>query len=146
MTSNNQSEQSRIAEYQAAQDCYIHYDSFTWQVGAVLIAGTFVFWGFLVNSNTHNQIVLSFTCLLVNWLMSIWVLYAEHNREIYLLKLERMRELERSLKMEQHRRFEPDKHITIVYYNKPTLLSGHQLDYLIYTLTSLGGPLIICLR
>lgn len=47
MTSNNQSEQSRIAEYQAAQGCYIHYDSFTWQVGAVLIAGTFVFGDFL---------------------------------------------------------------------------------------------------
>lgn len=128
MTSNNQSEQSRIAEYQAAQDCYIHCDSITWQVGAILIAGTFVFWGFLVTSNIHNPIVLGFTCLFINWLMSIWILYAGYSRELYLLKLERIRELERSLKMEQHRRFEPDKHITIVYYNKSVWLSGHQLD------------------
>lgn len=140
MKPKDQSDESRIAEYQAAQECFIHFDGFAWQVGAILIAGAFVFWGIIASGNDLEPRVLGIACLLISWFMSIWFLYNAHNREIYLRKLERVRELERMLNMEQHRRFKPDNDIEIVY--KDYGPGGHDLDYLIYSLTALGGSLI----
>lgn len=140
MNSNEQSVESRIAEYQATQACFVHFDSFAWQVGAILIAGTFVFWGIIASGGDLEPKVLGIACLLISWFMSIWFLYNAHNREIYLRKLERIRELERNLMMQQHRRFKPDKDIKVVYQDRGP--GGHDLDYFIYSLTSLGGPLI----
>jgi hypothetical protein len=31
-----------LAEYSATNDAYMHYDNFNWQVGSVLVAGSFV--------------------------------------------------------------------------------------------------------
>jgi len=33
--------EKKIAEYQAAQDCYLHYDSFRWQSGSLIVAAAF---------------------------------------------------------------------------------------------------------
>lgn len=35
-------------EYTVANNAYLHYDNFAWQVGAILIAGSFAYWGFLL--------------------------------------------------------------------------------------------------
>lgn len=138
---DDQTEQSRIAEYQAAQDCFFHFDSIPWNVGAVIIAGALAFWGFLLNSDELRPMILGVSCFLVNSLVSVWFLYGAHAREIYLLKLERIRELERYLKMEQHLRFVPNKNSKVIYLK--TRPGGHVLDYLFYLIISLGSPLLV---
>jgi hypothetical protein len=139
----SQTEQSRLAEYQAAQECYLHYDNFPWQVGALLMAGVFVFWGLLIDRAPQPQI-LGVASLLVSLLMSVWVLYACHNRQIYLCKLDRIRELEQLLEMEQHRRFKPEESAKRKYRTFGP--KGHHLDVVIYLFASMGGPILGCVQ
>jgi hypothetical protein len=71
--------ESLLAEYAAANDAYMHYDNFSWQVGAVLIAGAFVFWGFLIDRNVE-PVPFVVGSVLVAILMSLWMMYSSHNR------------------------------------------------------------------
>jgi hypothetical protein len=82
----------------------MHYDSYSWQVGAVLIAGAFIFWGFLLNKNV-GYFLLFISSLLITLLMSAWIFYTSHNRQIYLSKLHRIHEIEKMLGLKQHLRF-----------------------------------------
>jgi hypothetical protein len=146
MANSNDQIQKDIAEYQAAQGCVLHYDKFTWQVGAVLIAGTFVFWGFLISSNFMKEAGIGTACLLVNLVMTMWILYAQYNRQIFIYKLERIYELEENLHMEQHRRFSKckrDEDVSPKYKPSPR---GVFLDCAIYSICSLGGVLIASLK
>ena len=130
-------ENARV-EYAAANDTYMHYDNFSWQVGSVLLAGVFIYWGFIV-SNPPKLSILLVSNLLICLIMSIWLLYTEHNRQIYLFKLHRIRELEKQLGMFQHRRFTKEGSNPRVYaLNQPR---GHYLDDAIYIIVSLGGLL-----
>ena len=130
-------ENARV-EYSAAHDAYMHYDNFTWQVGAVLIAGIFVYWGFVVSGQPELLPVLLGN-LVVCLFMSCWLLYAEHNRQIYLFKLHRIHELEAHLGLCQHRRFKEWPDQKKVY--SLTGATGHYIDDAIYVLISLGGLL-----
>jgi hypothetical protein len=138
------SSENARTEYAATNDAYMHYDNFSWQVGAVLIAGVFVYWGFLITSTSLKLTVGLVGNMLVCALMSIWLLYTEHNRQIYLFKLHRIHELEEQLEMFQHRRFkewgqkEPKKYSL----NRPV---GRYLDDAIYVIASLGGILPVWL-
>src|SRR5439155_22571323 len=68
-----------LAEYQAAQDCYLHYDAFRWQAGSILIAGVFVFWGFLLSRiPPPSTRAFGVASLMVMALMTIWILFAQH--------------------------------------------------------------------
>jgi hypothetical protein len=134
-------EESLRAEYAATQEAYLHYDNFSWQVGAVLIAGTFVFWGFLLDKTIQSPSLFIIASFLVASLMSIWMLYAHHNRQIYLSKLHRIHEIEDLLGLEQHRRWNVvDSEDKFIYRSFGP--RGHHLDALIYSITSLGAPLI----
>ncbi|HEC33312.1 MAG TPA: hypothetical protein ENI37_01175 [Chloroflexi bacterium] len=135
--------ESARVEYAAAQEAYLHYDNFVWQVGAVLIAGVFVYWGFLL-ATPPQLLVTLFGHILVTALMSVWLLYAAHNRQIYLFKLHRIHELEKRLGMLQHRRFKDwgPTEPRVYRIDKP---GGHCLDKLVYVIVSLGGPLQACL-
>ena len=93
-----------MAEYAAAHDAYLHYDNFSWQVGAVIVVGVFVFWGLLIDKQPDAGVLLVAN-LLISLFMSIWLLYTEHNRQFYLFKIHRLHELEQKLGMSQHRRF-----------------------------------------
>lgn len=133
-------ENARI-EYTNAHNAYIHYDNYSWQVGSVLIAGVFVYWGFIMSANTMLQTRLIGN-LLICGMMSVWMFYTEHNRQIYLYKLHRIYELEELLNMHQHRRFKDYKGVKKIYIlSKP---QGHILDGTVYTITSFGG-LLPCL-
>jgi hypothetical protein len=132
-----QTSESQIAEYQATQDCYLHYDNFRWQAGSLLIAGVFVFWGLLISSMPSPKVV-GLSGLLVCGLMSIWILFAHHYRQIYLCKLNRLHELERDLLMKQHLRFiQSEKEKYRIFGPK-----GHYLDMAMYVITSLGGSFL----
>ena len=130
-------EESLRTEYAATNDAYMHYDNFAWQVGAVLIAGAFVFWGFLVGQDKASPALLTVSSILVTVMMSIWLLYSDHNRQIYLCKIHRLHEIETMLGMEQHRRWGGSDPMYRTYG-----LNGHRLDALVYILVSLGSPLI----
>ena len=134
---NHSNNENALAEYSATQEAYLHYDNFAWQVGSVLIAGVFVYWGFIV-SNPPVLLLTLTSNMLICFLMSIWLLYAGHNRQIYMYKLHRIHELEKILGMRQHRRFKDwDENEKKVYFlDKPV---GHYLDYGIYIIVSLGG-------
>ncbi len=135
-----------LTEYTAAQDAYLHYDGYSWQVGAVLIAGTFVFWGFLLSPTVDPALAVTGTCF-VSLLMSFWYLYTHHCRQIYHMKLHRIHQIEERLNMEQH----------LGWTNKITGTDGkpryrtygphgNALDLLIYLVTSIGSLFIACFK
>jgi hypothetical protein len=133
-------EETLLTEYAATHDGYLHYDNFSWQVGAVLIAGTFVFFGFLLDKVLDN-ITFFAASMLVTSLMSLWALYGSHNRQIMLCKLHRIHELEADLGMQQNIRW-------VKEYGTPPLKyrtfgpHGYELDAAIYFMVSLGMPII----
>ena len=130
-------ENARV-EYAASNDAYMHYDNFTWQVGSVLLAGVFVYWGFIISA-PPALLTLLLGNLLVCILMSAWLLYAAHNRQIYRFKLHRIYELEKKLGMEQHTRFTDYSGRARLYRRDgPT---GHLLDEFVYVVVSVGGVL-----
>ncbi len=93
-----------LTEYSATNDAYMHYDNFSWQVGSVLIAGVFVFWGFLSDPNVEANLIIA-SSILISILMSAWMLYSDHNRQIFLCKLHRLYEIENLLGLKQHLRW-----------------------------------------
>lgn len=93
-----------LEEYQAAQDTYLHSDSFRWQAGSFPTAGVFVFWGLLITQTELPARVAATGATLVTLLMSAWILFAHHCRQLYLCELARIREIEETLDFEQHRR------------------------------------------
>jgi len=134
-------EEILLVEYSATQDAYLHYDSFSWQVGAVLIAGTFIFWGLLLGvDNSGNLLIVGLGGCFISLLMSVWLLYTHHCRQIYLSKLDRIHEIEELLGMQQHRRWIRDQNGNSTYRGYGP--SGLQLDLSIYLLTSIGTSVI----
>jgi hypothetical protein len=127
------------AEYAATQDAYLQYDSFRWQPGGLLIAGAFVFLGFLTSPNITPR-SLFVGSLVVTVVMSIWMLYAQHYRQLYLFKIDRLLDLELEMGAEQHRRFHQSEAASKHY---PTIgIRGHYLDGIVYATISFGGPLL----
>jgi hypothetical protein len=122
-------------EYAAASDNYMHYDAFRWQAGSFLIAGVFVFWGLLIQQSDLPALVITVASLLITCMMSVWLMFAYHYRQIYLGKLDRLHELEKLLGAEQHRRFRAGRSVRY----KLTWPKGHDLDIAVYVLTSLGS-------
>ena len=135
-----------LTEYSVTNDVFVHFDNYSWQVGTVLIASVFIFWGFLISSeNTINSYFVIVGSTLVNLLTSLWMLYADHNRQIVLSKLHRMHEIETLLGMKQHLRWiikaEDGRPIYRTYGIK-----GHVINLIIYFITSLGTPMIGILK
>ena len=138
----NENDQRLIAEYHAAQEVFLHHDSLSWQVCSVLTGGAFVFWGLLLASDLcAQQMVIA--CTIVALLMSAWILYAGQNQQIYLYKLHRLWEIEKTLGLKQHWRFSElapaGQRLYVV--RRP---SGHFLNASVYVLASLGAvPFIL---
>lgn len=138
------SEQSLLAEYAAANSVYLAYDGYRWQSGSFLIAGVFVYWGFLISASAPS-LVTTVSTTLVAGLMSCWMLFANHYRQLYLLKLLRLQEIERALGMEQHRRF-MEATLTPFGVQRAEGPRGHNIDFAVYVITSLGGIAIVWAR
>ncbi|MDH6465767.1 hypothetical protein M2302_005969 [Micromonospora sp. A200] len=123
-----------LAEYSSCQATYLHYDAFRWQSGSFLLAGVFVFWGLLVQQPLEPAVVAA-GAMLAALLMSAWALFAHHYRQIYLYKLHRLKEIEKLLGMEQHRRFDRSRPGHYVLFGP----RGHVLDVFVYVVVALGG-------
>jgi hypothetical protein len=137
----NPLEETLLAEYAAAQDDYLHNDNFPWQIGSILIVGTFVFWGLLLDKQSNPQI-LGISSALVTLLLSVWILYAHHYRQTYLCKLHRLQEIERILGMESHTRWAKNKQGDKRPVYRTFGPSGHNMNLFIYCTACLGTPLI----
>ena len=128
------STEALLSEYAATNEAYLHYDAFSWQVGSVLVAGVFVFWGFLLQEKPAAALFVA-AGMLVTVIMSAWILYADHNRQIYLQKLDRLHELETLLGLKQHLRW-------ITGHCTTFGPRGHSLNLAIYTVMCVGVPVI----
>ncbi len=137
-TITNEAKENARVEYAVANDVYMHYDNFAWQVGSVLLVGVFAYWGFII-STPPALLALLLGNLLVCFLMSIWLLYTAHNRQLYKFKLDRIYELETFLGMEQHTRFTCCDGKKRIY--RSSWPSGHLLDACVYVIVSIGGLL-----
>jgi hypothetical protein len=137
------SEQTLLAEYAAANAVYLQYDGFRWQAGSFLIAGVFVYWGFLIQTHAPAALVGA-SSLLVAALMSCWILFANHYRQLYLQKLHRLHEIELLLGMEQHLRFTSAAPSGIRYRSHG--MKGHNIDLVVYFLTAAGGSMLAWVR
>lgn len=133
-------EEALLAEYTAAHDGYLHYDNLSWQVGAILIAGTFVFFGFLLDKSLDNLTFFA-ASMLVTSLLSLWALYGSHNRQIMLCKLHRIHEIEAHFGMQQNARWIKEISTHTLKY-KTFGPGGGELDSAIYIVVSLAMPTI----
>ena len=129
-----------LEEYQAAQDTYLHYDSFRWQAGSFLTAGVFLFWGLLITQIELPARVAATGATLVTLLMPVGSSFAHQYHHLYLCKLARIREIEETLDFEQHRRFVGSGVNGIRY--KTFGPKGHNLDLFVYALTSITGTVL----
>jgi hypothetical protein len=134
---------SLLAEYADANTVYLTYDGYRRQAGSFLVAGVFVYWGFVMSAAAPTSVV-TLSSLFVAALMSCWYLFANHYRQLYMWKLARLHKIERQLGMQQHLRF--------IVLGKSGIKSGshgprgHNLDGAVYVLTSIGGPAISRVR
>ena len=126
-----------IAEYEAANGAYLQYDWFRWQAGSLLIAGAFVFLG-LLSATSETSRTAAVGAIVVTGVMSVWILYAQHYRTLYLFNLDRILELERVMGAEQHLRFNSQMGTRKVY---PRIgPRGHNLDLVVYAIITAAGP------
>lgn len=126
-----------LVEYQVGNDSFLHYDSFRWSAGSFLIAGVFLFWGSLLAGGSSK--LFAPATVLVTCVMTGWIYYAHHYRQLYLCKLDRLQELEAELGMSSHLRF-------VAAGGRPPYRSfgprGHWIDLAVYASVTVGGPVL----
>lgn len=129
-------------EYNAAQIDYLHNDNFPWQIGTILVAGTFILWGILIENpaSEMNLRIFGVASLLVTILLSAWIIFYHHYRQAMLYKLDRLQEIERELGMDSHLRWVFQGQTKPKYKNFGP--SGHAIAIFVYCITALGAPLI----
>lgn len=132
------------AEYAATNATYLQYDAFRWQAGGLLFAGAFVFLGFLISQRT-TAVNLWVGSLVVAAVMAFWMLYAQHYRQLYLFKINRLLELEHVMGAEQHLRFHEGHGVDGKTYPRIGV-KGHHLDQYLYSTIALGGPLLAAVQ
>ncbi|MBA4374110.1 MAG: hypothetical protein C0402_14770 [Thermodesulfovibrio sp.] len=141
---NNVDNQRLLAEYQAAVAGFNHFDSFRWQSGSLLVAGSLVLWGIIFQGNTSDQKTIGFISLFISTLLAVWILFAHHYRQIYMSKVYRIHEIEKILDMQLNRNLgllENNSKKIIIYGPK-----GHNLDIFVFIIVSLFGPLLSWLK
>ncbi len=133
-----------LVEYQAAIEGFNHFDSFRWQSGGLLVAGSLVLWGIVFQNNIPDQKTIGLISIFITILLAIWLLFAHHYRQLYMSKAYRFQEIEKLLGMELNRNLGfiglEEKKISI-YGPK-----GHNLDILVFIIVSLFGPSLILFK
>jgi 4-amino-4-deoxy-L-arabinose transferase-like glycosyltransferase len=128
-----------LAEYDNAHSTFQHYDSFRWQSGSILIAAAVVLWGLLFSRNTAPSVLeVSIAGVFVSLMLSCWLLYAFHYRQLYMTKMYRIHQIERRLGMNLN------SQLGFLGHRKSDLRiygpKGHNIDIAVFVLTSLFGP------
>jgi hypothetical protein len=77
LVNTNTSREAQLAEYEANNASYLHYDSFRWSAGSFLIAGVFLFCGSLLSGGS-SQLFAPATGLVI-CVMTGWIYYAHRS-------------------------------------------------------------------
>lgn len=96
------SENAELFEYQAAQDFALHADTIGWQISSILISAVLVAFGVIVSRNPESNDYIFGIILLINIVLSIWILIFLGQNQMMLLKLYRVREIEKKFKLKQN--------------------------------------------
>ncbi len=124
-----------IAEYETGHQAFLAGSQDPQALGNMLSAGVFIFWGFLLGSEYVTPEIVGVSSGLVIVLFATWILQAQNARQIYWLRLHRLREIEKELRLEQHTRWGKRDYRTF----GP---GAWQLKIIIFVVSSLGTPLI----
>ena len=130
-----------LVEYQATHDAFVHFSTFRWQVAAPVFTGVAVFWGFMLQPDLDPKTV-GVAGLLITTLLTMWLLYTDLNRQIYLAKLHRIHEIEQVLGMWQHRQWTSAAAKAGRPIRRTFGLHGHELDKCVYVIGSFGSSII----
>jgi hypothetical protein len=138
-TDENTRKDSLLAEYKSAHDSFHNFDAFRWRSGSMVIGVSVVLWGFFFSGQTPpvNEkvaVVSVFTSIL----LSCWLFYANHYRQLYMIKLYRIHQIEHEMGMTLNARlgFRGLPNTGFKVYG----LKGHYVDMVVYVLVSLFGP------
>ncbi len=136
MTKSSPTNESLLVEYEGCLAAVLHYDNYKWGAGSFLIAGVFIFWGAVFSGDANAALFLPGS-LIVTLVLAVWLMYAEHNRQIYMLKLHRVWEIESLLGMVGNLRF---RRLRGEAFYHTIGIRGHELDRLMFFLLGVGGP------
>ncbi len=150
-------DQIKLVEYQATQQAWFYFGDYIWKVGSVVVAGVFVFWGFLLGiepTDSADELPgILIACGAIILFLLIWFLYTLRNNLISQHKQLRMWELEAELGMKQHlalfirNELENYELIKEEYdYGDLIKTSGYYLNLFTCAILSMGGPVIIILK
>jgi len=125
-----------LAEYQAAIAGFHHYDSFRWQSGSLLIAGSLVLYG-LVFDTEISQKNFALVSIFITTLLACWMLFAQHYRQLYMSKAYRFYQIEKDLGLflNTNLGFLGKNKVVSIYGPK-----GHNIDIFVFVLVSIFGP------
>lgn len=129
-----------LAEYQAAHDSFHHFDSFRWQSGSLLIAGSLVIWGFLFSNASVKPGAISITSIFISLIISAWLFYANHYRQLYMAKQFRIHQIEKELGMDLN----VGHGLLGITTGKIKIhgSKGHNIDAFVFVIISLFGPVV----
>jgi len=127
-------------EYQAAHDSFHHYDGFKWQSGTMLIASSTVLWGLLFSRDAPPSATqVACASIFISLLLSMWLLYAHHYRQLYMSKLHRIHLIELELKMKLNA---PLGFIGVTDRTRNLYgPKGHNIDIFVCMLITIFGPI-----
>jgi len=135
-------------EYTAAQEMLCHYDSLNWQIGAILIAATFVLTGLALQEGVVASIKQSYYVTLgipisSLFILTTWLKWFQRHRALYNLRFETLHRLEIQLGMYHHlRAAEADSRKSNEQIVKAKINAGYDNDGFqpIYPQDSLPSP------
>jgi len=92
------SEDALLSEYQSAQEQALQADTIGWQISAILIAAVLVAFGRLIDLfSTANSNIAIIIIFFINLFLSFWILLFLGQHQVWLMKLYRVREIEKEL-------------------------------------------------
>ena len=105
------SENAELIEYQAAQDFALQADAIGWQISSILISAVLVAFGFVVSGTSNIKYIFG-AILLINIVLSVWILIFLGQHQVKLMKLYRVREIEKKYGLKQNYYWELERYGT----------------------------------
>jgi len=93
---------AELFEYQAAQNFALHADAIAWQISTILISAVLVAFGFIIGRSPQGNDYIFGIILLINIVLSIWILIFLGQNQVRLMKLYRVREIEKKYDLKQN--------------------------------------------
>lgn len=102
------SKNAELIEYQEAQDFALQADTIGWQISSILISAVLVTFGFVLSGKSTIKYIFG-VILFINIVLSIWILIFLGQQQLKLMKLYRVREIEKKYGLKQNYYWELDR-------------------------------------